>query len=584
MTIDELFNMPICEMGDWLTENYRDPKGYYKKEYWFTDIKDCFGVEFPEGCGWRIIPCMSTYRDKDSSPLEKIKTKYYDTLKFAVAKVSKYGECLVYTLSGRFTYTDVKKKYENGKKVMGFDYYIDRQYSFELEKITCEDTENNKCRVYIDGPDVVNNSDLAVHYQLIESGDYNNKWLDQYEFIDKFYSIGFNGKPIISSPHKNKHTLNEFADKLEKFAKKVNEYAPKAYYENNDILDNKEFIKKCKSVHLKPEEIYDVWVALYVENQNVTLDDVIGMMRLSESKETFIEEYVDKCKCLHITKDWDDKYSITSYPYYNCYHICLLYGKKGYTMTENFIGYVKDLNKTREMYKAIDGYKDTVKYAKTAYQTNYKLMAQAFENKILDIYNEVIDKLEIVKNGYLEKSKEIYDDIHEKYPGINDIDVGIYKDIPDIVDSIHKDFKRTAVKLMKNIDPKYKGLTHKKVKIKTEKETKDDKEFLDHCKKLFDAAPGLEKIIYYSVHKSYDAPYEVYESDDIDRYVDEDSIYDYEEKYGQGSFNEWVDEFEKLMPSGPSDYYSLEQELYPGCSYNMFINRKLEYDEENNVD
>ena len=578
MTIDKLFNMPICEMSEWLTDNYRDPKGYYKKDYWFTDIKECFGVEFPEGCGWRIIPCMSTYRDKDTSPLEKIKEKYYDTLEFAVAKVSKYGECLVYTLSGRFTYNDVKKKYANGKKVMGFDYYIDRQYSFELEKITCEDTTNNKCRVYIDGPDVVNNSDLAVHFQLSESGDYHNKWLDQYEFIDKFYSIGFNGKPIISSPHKNKHSLNEFADKLEKFAKKVNEHAVKAYNDNKTIINDSEFIKKCKSVHLKPEEIYDVWVALYVENQNVTLDDVIGMMRLSESTETFIEEYVDKCKCQHITKDWDNKYSITSHPYYNCYHVCLLYGKKGYTMTENFMGYVKDLNKTREMYKAIDGYKDIIKNAKADYKDSYKLMAQTFENKLLDVYEEIREKLEAIKDGYLEKSKEIYKEIHEKYPGVNDIDVGIFEDEVEIIDNIHKSFERTAPILMKKIDPKHK-LNIIKKSNKSNKNKNDDKEFLDHCKKLFDAAPGLEKIIYYSVHKAYDAPYEVYESDDIDGYIDEDSIYDYEEKYGQGSFNEWFDKFEILRPSGPSDYRSFGSDLYPGCEYNLFVNRNLEFSE-----
>ena len=30
MTIDELFNMPIFQMKEWLKENYRDPKGEYK--------------------------------------------------------------------------------------------------------------------------------------------------------------------------------------------------------------------------------------------------------------------------------------------------------------------------------------------------------------------------------------------------------------------------------------------------------------------------------------------------------------------------------------------------------------------------
>lgn len=579
MTIDELFNMPICEMSEWLTKNYRDPKGYYKVDYWFTDIKECFGVEFPEGCGWRIIPCMSTYRDKDNSALDIIKTNYYDTLELAVAKVSKYGECLVYTLSGRFTYTDVKKKYENGKKVMGFDYYIDRQYSFVLEKITCEDADN-KCRIYIDGPDVVNNSDLAVHFQLSKSGDYHDKWLDQYEFIDKFYSIGFNGKPIISSPNKNKHTLNEFANKLEKYAQKVQDIGAKAYNDNKNIINDSEFIKKCKSVHLKPQEIFDVWLTLYIENQSVTFDDVIGMMKLSESSEKLITEYVDKCKCQHINKDWNNKYSITSSGYYNCYHVCLLYGKRAYTDTHSFLGYLKDLNKTRELYKSLDTYKDTIKNAKSYYKDSYKLMAQMFESKLLDVYNEAYNKIEAIKDGYLEKSKEIYDDVHEKYPGVDDSDVGIFETDPDIVNNIYKAFETISIKLMKNIDSKYKATEIRSVSNKKNSNKNDEPRFLEHCKKLFDAVPDLDKIIYYSVGKAYDAPYEIYECDNIEDSFSDDTIYDYEEKYGQGSFNDWFEEFEILRPCSPNDYKSLGNDLYPGCTLNLFINRNLEYDDE----
>ena len=61
--------------------------------------------------------------------------------------------------------------------------------------------------------------------------------------------------------------------------------------------------------------------------------------------------------------------------------------------------------------------------------------------------------------------------------------------------------------------------------------------------------------------------------------MDEDSIYDYEEKYGQGSFDEWIDKFEELRPSGPSDYHSFGSDLYPGCEYNLFVNRNLEFSE-----
>ena len=582
MTIDELFNMPIFQMKEWLKENYRDPIGTYKDNYWFTDIKECFGVEFPEGCGWRIIPCMSTYRDKDNSALDKIKIKYYDTLNVAVTKVSKYGECLTYMLSGNFTKHDERKKYADGKKHFGFTEYIDRTYKFNLTVVSANEGYGNNStssHIYIGGPDIVNNSEIGVYYQLRASNDYSNNWMNKYPFIDVNDSIEYKSAPVLRSVDKNKHSLNEYANKIEEYAKKVQEIGLKAYNDNKSIVDDAGFIKKCKSVHLKPKEIFDLWLVLYIENQNVTFDDVIGMCRLSESKENIIREYVEKCKCKVIEKDWNDKWTLTEHPSYNCYHLCLLYGKNSFTSTSGFNGYLKDLEKTRTMYKSLDGYKDTIKNAKSDYKDSYKLMAQTFEIKLLDIYNDIYDKIEAAKNEYLEKSKEIYKEIHEKYPGVNDIDVGIYEDEDDIVNCIHKAFEKTAPLLMKRIDSKYKGLSHKKIETKTTKEKEDDTDFLNLCKKMFDASPSLDKIIYYSVHKSYDAPYEIYESDVECGGIGDDAIYDYEEKYGEGSFDDWANEFERLIPAGPSDYHSLGSDLYPGEEYNLFVNRKLEYDE-----
>ena len=582
MTIDELFNMPIFQMKEWLTENYRDPVGTYKDDYWFTDIKECFDVEFPEGCGWRIVPCMSTYRDKDNSALKKIKTNHYDTLNIAVTKVSKYGECLTYMLSGNFIHHDERKKYADGKKHFGFTEYIDRTYKFNLTTISANEGYGNNStssHVYIGGPDIVNNSEIGVYYQLRADNDYNNNWMNKYPFIDVNDSIEYKSAPILRSVDKNKHSLNEYANKIEEYAKKVQEIGLKAYNDNKSIVDDADFIKKCKTVHLKSKEIFDLWFALYIENQNVTFDDVIGMCRLSESKENIVREYVEKCKCRVIEKNWDDKWTLTEYPSYSCYHLCLLYGKNSFTSTSGFNGYLKDLEKTRTMYKSLNNYKDTIKNAKSDYKDSYKLMAQAFENKLLDVYEEIREKLEAIKDGYLEKSKEIYKEIHEKYPGVDDIDVGIYEDEDDIVNNIHKAFERTAPLLMKRIDPKYKGLSHKKVEIKTIKEKDDDTDFLNLCKKMFDASPNVDKIIYYSVHKSYDAPYEIYESDIECGGLGDDAIYDYEEKYGEGSFDDWVKEFERLVPCGPSDYHSIGSDLYPGEEYNLFVNRKLEYDE-----
>ena len=574
MTIDELFNMPIFQMKKWLSDNYKDPIGSYKNDYWFTNINECFGVKFPKGCGWRIIPCMSTFKDERSSALDKIKIRQYDTLNVAVTKVSKYGECLTYMLSGNFIKYD-----DNEKEHCGFTDYMNRSpYKFNLTEISANEEYRNNSKsshIYIGGPDIVNNSEIGVYYHNLFDNNVN-----KYPFIDVNDSIEYNSVPILRSVDKNKHSLNEYANKIEEYAKKVQEIGLKAYNDNKSIIDDSEFIKKCNTVHLNPKEIFDLWITLYIENQNVTFDDVIGMCRLSESQENIIKEYVEKCKCKIIKKKLNGEFTLTERPYYNGYHLCLLYGKNSFTSTSGFNGYLKDLEKTRTMYKSLDGYKDTVKNAKSYYKDSYKLMAQIFESKLLDIYDEIYDKIEEVKDEYLEKSKEIYKELHNKYPGVNDIDVGIFEDDPYILSKIHKEFENASMKLMKNIEPKYTGTNNRKVEIKTNIK-KDDTDFLNLCKKMFDASPSVDKIIYYSIHKEDEAPYEVYESDIDCEELLEDAIYDYEEKYGEGSFADWVEEFERLIPCSPYDYRSLGSDLYPGEKYNLFVNRKLEYDEGN---
>ena len=571
MNINELVSMPIHEMAEWMYNNYKDPKGYWSNNYWFCYMNECFKDLNFENSDWRCIPTMTGYTCRNyGGVLEEIKRDRFHSLQFSIAKISKYGECIIFKFSGNLVHTDGNRWGDN--------------YGFDLTDISFN--TNHKIalsRVYIDGPDIVNNSQLSVNFELHSEGPYEDRenWIDKYPFLDDNYSVECSVKPIISSFSKNKHSLQEYVEKIENYAKKVQDIGKKAYYDNKDIINDNEFKKKCKKVHIDPFEVFDLWLALYIENQTITFDDAIGMIRLSESKEQHIRDYVNKYKCDIVEKDWDNKWTLRAkYSSYSPYHLSLLFGKVSFTLTSGFLGYLKKLDKTRELYLSLDTYKDDIKNAKSDYKDAYTLLAQTFENKILDIYSEINKKIEIVKDGYLEKSKEIYNEIHNKYPGVNDIDVGIYEDIPDIVNNIHKAFETTAVRLMRKINPNYKGLDHEKLVMKTEKKKDDDTEFLNHCKKLFDASPDLQKIVYYSIYKAYDAPYEIYESDFIDEKFSEETIYDYEEKYGQGSFEDWLTIFISLIPEVPGDYRDLGSDLYPGCSYNMIVNRNLEYDEE----
>jgi hypothetical protein len=64
--------------------------------------------------------------------------------------------------------------------------------------------------------------------------------------------------------------------------------------------------------------------------------------------------------------------------------------------------------------------------------------------------------------------------------------------------------------------------------------------------------------------------------------LSDDVVYEYEEKYGQGSFDEWMEKFYELSPRVPSDWKSYGDELYPGCNYNNYITRDMEWEEVDN--
>ena len=573
MTIDELFAMPICEMYDWMQQNYHDPIGRYdkSKSYWFCTINECFPIEMPDGCGWRNVPMWSSWRDGGKQPLMEIKYEHFHKLHFAVTKISKYGECVTFHFTGTFS---------------GGDKWRNKGATFILTGIDCNNNtyKEELYRIYLDGPGVVNNSPIGVDYEP-HYDDHKGEWLsEKYKFLDKYPSVMYNvhnNYPIVKSVEKNKHSIKEYCDKLEAFAQKVQQFGKPAYDKYKDIVNDKDFIKKCKPAKISAQEIFDLWLALYIANQDVTFDDVIGMCRLSLSKEAHIKEYVKKCKCVVIEKNWNDRYTLTEdFSSYHFHNLCLLYGKAEYTKTNSFVGYLKKLDKTRELYQSLDGYKDTVKNAKEFYRNNFTDIAKKFEDAIDAAHQKVVEDLKAAKIEYLNSVKNLYDKVHTDYPGVNDSDVGIYADIDNITDNINEAFDKTAAKLMRIVNPSY----NRPVK-KSYDDTDDgefSEEFKEHCKLLFDAAPELEKILYFSVYKSFDAPHSISLRDDTLDGLSDDVVYEYEEKYGQGSFDEWMEKFYELSPRVPSDWKSYGDELYPGCNYNNYITRDMEWEEVDN--
>lgn len=570
MTINELMTTPICEISDCLSKLYKDPVGYYKKDYWFTDLHEVFGIEFPEGCGWRIIPCMSTYREdrNGKSALDKIKYDYYDTMNFGITKISKYGECLTYELE---FYLNANSKF-------------DKKSNKWIETVKV-DLRNIKCNnngypswVYIGGPDIVNNSEIGVHFQLSESGDYQNKWLDQYEFLDDYPSIEFLSSPVLKAINKNKHTLNEYATKLENFAQTVAEVVRPAYNENKDIVEDKDFKDLCKKYKVKPSQIFDIWLACYAANQNTEIEDVFAIIKLYKANESIIKDYLTKCKCTEGIFDWNN--NLYSNSFYHCYNLSLLYGRKPRTRVDGFIPLVKNLDKTRELYNSLDNYKDSLKKAQEEYKSKYDDIASEFEANITCAYNKIREDLEMFKNVYITQDTELQESIHKTYPTITDKDLGIHKTEYSILDNLLKEFNKTAIKLKRNLNSSYKNDIANVSSKKSESKKNNEEEFKIHCKKLFDVAKDLKEIAYYSVHKAYDAPYEIYEDNYIGEAIPEEAVYEYEEKYGENSFDIWLDIFDSLRPCPRGDYRDIGSDLYPGQAYVMFINRKLKFDEK----
>lgn len=562
MTIDELFSMPLSKMREWMMNHYHDPRGYYLDSYWFCSIYECFDLEKDPNSNWRVVPVMSGYSYKGGysnnyvTALDSIKRNYSETLQFGVAKISKYGESLVYVFEGNLE--------EEGY----------RNYKYVLNKVVYNDNGNSKSRVYLDGKDIVNNSKLCVEFESDE--DHRDKFLNKYEFLDKYPFLEFNGKPVVNSIAKNKHPLNEFADKLEKYAERVSTITSKVYEANKDLVDDNKFIKQCKKIKISPKDVFTIWLSLFTENENVTIEDTIGIIRLAQSKEQMFVDYVSSCKCKSLEKDYNNIWELHPYNYYHCYHICPLYGKINNPEMEYFIGLVKKLDTTRDIYKRLDSYKCTIRLAADEYKEGYTEIAKNFEAEISGILARISKDLEHAKEKYLKDSKSLYDAIHAKYEGMNDTDIKVIEDMPDIVKPIKDAFKNTSVKLMKCVDKSY------KVEQKTETEDEElvfSEEFKAVCKEMFDASPELEKLPYFTVGKAYDAPYELWERD-VE--IDEDAFYDYDEKHGQGASDKWFDKFISLAPT-IKNWKDTCDDLYPGWNAVWAITRDLlpdEYEED----
>ena len=568
MTIDELFSKPISNMREWMKNHYTDPRGYCRGSYWFYNIDECFDdLQIPEDSNWRIIPVMTGFSNNGNSALDQVKRYYSDKLKFGVAKKSKYGELLVYVFSGTL---NEKTSTKSG--------YYHRDYEYVLENIYYNDAGHGgmNCRVFLDGKDVVNNSQIAVPYRMGDkAGD--DRWINQYEFLDKYTSVDFVETPILKGLSKNKHSLNEYAEKLEAYAKKVQEIGKPAYDKNKNIIGDDDFVVKSSAVHVKPADAFYIWLALYIENQNVTFDDMFGIIKLTQSTEKRYEDYVTSCKGGMWRKDYDGKWHIReAYHYYMPYYLSLLCGKTANINVSGWLPLVKNLEKTREMYNEIGSYKEDLKNASKEYRESFTEIAKTFESEIRKIYKKINKELDAAKDKYLADAKALYDGTHEKYPSVNDKDLGAYDNIPGVVDNIKKEFENTAVRLMRLVNVGYKG-------GKNTDEDDDDnieftEEFKNHAKILFDACPDLEKIPYFAVGKCYDAPYELYDNEEVGDKISDDVVYEYEEKYGQGSFDDWLTRFEELSPY-PENWKEWD-DLYPGWECVLYINRDLEPEEE----
>lgn len=555
MTINELLNLPIHKMKDWLGDNFIENMGDEINDYVFFNLHDSFGIEFPNDCGWKIIPAMTTYVSKDNfgrkeNVLYQL-SRCHNYLLLSVLKESKFGEVLIYTLIGNIYKTKRDK------------------YGFDLNRI-----EYNYCNcssiVFVDGPTIVNNSPIALHYKFNDEIYKNSlKLFEGYEFLDeKYYSVRYTQKPIVGGISKNKHTLQEYADSLESFAQSVSSKVTPFYYTNMDLTKDKQYIDKCKKLKVNPNEVFDLWIGLYAINQDVTIDDTLGIIRLSLSGEARIKEYRDRYKCKVLDRLFYDKLSLCKDHYFNPYHLCLLLWKKSSVDVENYAGYLKNLKETRRLYQTLDIYRDIVKTSKLEYTNLYKKTALKFETEIIKVWDEVAGKLEGIKNKYISELTTIEDNIHKNYPEVNDSDVGILEKDVDILDDLKNAFSKTSTIPIKLLDPGY-----KKQDIQPSQESQEmfSEAFKNHANLLFDASPDLKEILYYEIWKCEDAPYSLGSSEQCG--VSDEAIYDYEEKYGVGSFKEYKKLFKNLAPKESTEGCD---DIFPGQSILFYITRDLD--------
>ena len=559
MTIDELFNMPIREMADWLTDHFKEKEPKIVSGFCYFDFELSFGIEFPEDSNWRSIPVMSTYinkgSDRHNSMLDAMRY-FNDNLYVGVAKKSKYGEVLCYVLNFELN-RGTNKVYLKG---IGMN----------------SDSGVYPCLCYLAGPDLVNNSELTIHYRINDPNYKNENWYLKFPHIDNNTAVPCPVLPTVNGINRNKHPLNEIVQKVEEFAKRVQEIGVqfhRDFYET--LMNSDDFKRTAKSLRIKPNELYDLFLALNVIDSRVSMADVVGIIKIAGLEEEIFADYRKKCKCKFIL-DYDGWPKIMTERWISMYHFCNLFDRLPHVDICNFAGYLKNLDKTREIYGQIGDYKERLKKAREDYRLRFIEMAEFWEQTIMDqIYTKIASDLAKAQDAYLQVCKLNLDEIHNLYPGITDSDIGIHEDIADIVKPIVDAFYSVGAKVMRQQKPSYSIKT--KGKKKKEKKELFSDAFKAHCKQMFDAVPDLERISYAACHKCYDAPYELRDYNE-ETLITDDQIYTYEEQYGQGSFEEWVEDFWRLAPeSYPSDYCD---ELYPGETYYETITRKLQPDGE----
>jgi len=520
-------------------------KTHFAYDVW-SDFEK-FNIEIDD-CGWEIIPhIIFTFRQYGKTFEEELAECPHLEDSLLLKKVSKYGEIL---------FMSVFYSKRNGIRIVS-------------ENIN-EDRDNYPIILIGDNHSLEHFDGLPVKFRTYEGNHRGNVYNECHvNTVGDF--VLFPYLPLNVS-------IYEYGEAVEKYAKAVSDNNDLYYDEKSKNLDLQlvskiDKWKSSKQQHLSDEEVdWLNYISLKYMFPDITVDDYNKVHGVLTSEITNVMKFTrtsaKACKeKYYMDLDLYRMGSIGSY-----FRESSMYEYVIKSMSDVNIGILAAMFAKIDKFRQLDvnavNTKKRQEEAEKEYEIIRNAIAYSYEKELATEYKRIVSELTRIEKVYNAKMVQINEEMTQKYADV-DLRRIVWDDDPVCLTSGLKKslaFIGTEAGAFGSDDIFTKIIGLDKLSASAKK----------HLAKVFELNPDIDQIIISSIHKSYDAPYEIYLHNDFDD-NNQDIVEMMIEKCGQKVTDKWIEKFEsfdfsdKLSENDGND-------LYPGCGRDLVINRNFEFD------